>query len=146
LAAAAAAEAVTSVVVTTGPNPTEVLDTGTSRVFTAQYLPQSVVLPHVDVVVSHGGAGTTLGALTHGLPHVVFPQFRFGSQMRNAQRVDELGIGIHFTQLDIHALAMSIRTAVTDRSFAVRAERMCADLLELPSPKDVLAKLVNDFA
>jgi hypothetical protein len=38
-----------------------------------QYLPQSLVLPVVDAVVGHGGAGTTVGALLSGLPHFVVP-------------------------------------------------------------------------
>ena len=142
----AAADVVASVVVTTGPNPTDTLDPGTRHVFVERYVPQSIVLPHVDVVVSHGGAGTTLGALTHGLPHVVVPRLPFGSQRQNAERVDALGIGIHVTQLSDQFLAASIRTAVTKQSYAVQAKRMLASLLELPSPEDVLAALATDFA
>jgi UDP:flavonoid glycosyltransferase YjiC (YdhE family) len=84
------------VVVTTGPNPTEkfALPPG---VVAEQYLRQSLVLPSVDVVVSHGGAGTTLGAVEHGLPHVVLPQQTM-SQLRNAQRVHILGLGVHLAQ------------------------------------------------
>ncbi len=31
-------------------------------------------LPETAVVVHHGGAGTTFGALAHGVPHVIIPQ------------------------------------------------------------------------
>ena len=32
--------------------------------------PEEALLPHCAAVVSHGGLGTTLGALAHGLPQV----------------------------------------------------------------------------
>jgi UDP:flavonoid glycosyltransferase YjiC (YdhE family) len=58
-----------------------------------QYLPQSLVLPHVDVVISQAGAGGTVGAIAHGLPHRVLPQGAH-SQLRLAERIDHLGAGI----------------------------------------------------
>jgi UDP:flavonoid glycosyltransferase YjiC (YdhE family) len=39
-----------------------------------QHVPQSLLLPECSLVICHGGAGTTLGALTHGLPLVLLPQ------------------------------------------------------------------------
>ena len=33
-----------------------------------QYIPQGVLLPRCDAVITHGGAGTTLGALAFGVP------------------------------------------------------------------------------
>lgn len=38
-----------------------------------EFLPYRELLEGVDVVVSHGGAGTNLGALTRGLPLVLAP-------------------------------------------------------------------------
>ena len=57
------------------------------------WLDQSDVLPHAAAVVSHGGFGTTLGALDHGVPMVLMPLFA-GDQWRNARRVAELGAGL----------------------------------------------------
>jgi len=57
------------------------------------WLDQSDVLPHAAAVVSHGGFGTTLGALDHGVPMVLMPLFA-GDQWRNARRVAELGAGV----------------------------------------------------
>ena len=39
-----------------------------------QEVAQARLLPHVDLVVHHGGTGTVIGSLTHGLPQVVMPQ------------------------------------------------------------------------
>jgi UDP:flavonoid glycosyltransferase YjiC (YdhE family) len=129
---------VASVTVTTGPNPAEVLDQANPRVFVQQYLQQSAILPHVDVIVSHGGAGTTLGALLHGLPHVVVPQQKM-SQLRNALRIEALGVGIHVSyDAPPDASARAVRAILDDPSFGRRAAAMGAALAELPSPEAVL--------
>ncbi len=57
----------------------------------AQTLPQTKVIPQVDVVVTHGGNNTTTEALHFGKPMVVLPLF--WDQHDNAQRMDELGFG-----------------------------------------------------
>ena len=38
-----------------------------------QYVPQAELLPHCGVVVAHGGSGSTLGALAHGVPMLLLP-------------------------------------------------------------------------
>jgi UDP:flavonoid glycosyltransferase YjiC (YdhE family) len=57
-----------------------------------RWVPQGDVLPKAAAVVSHGGYGSTIGALSHGVPMVVAPLF--ADQMRNADRVVEAGAGI----------------------------------------------------
>jgi UDP:flavonoid glycosyltransferase YjiC (YdhE family) len=140
----AAAQAVAGVVVTTGPNPVEAIKPPSPSAFVAQYLPQSNVLAHVDVVVSHGGAGTTLGALQHGLPHVVIPQHA-ASQKRNGERIDALGIGICLTNPDAAALTKAIHDAATDPAYALTAKTLRDSFNDLPSPAAVLAGLLTDL-
>ena len=140
----AASQVVASVIVTCGPNSPELLVPSSASVFVEQYLPQSSVLEHVDVVVSHGGAGTTLGALCHGLPHVVIPHGATSQQI-NAERVDALGIGIHVTDDQLRSLPAAIHAAATEPAYAIAAARVRDALNELPSPEVVLTELLNDF-
>ncbi|MGH3624456.1 MAG: glycosyltransferase [Sciscionella sp.] len=35
------------------------------------WVPQAELLPHVDVLIHHGGSGTTLGALSVGAPQLI---------------------------------------------------------------------------
>jgi UDP:flavonoid glycosyltransferase YjiC (YdhE family) len=139
----ALSEVVSTVIVTTGPNPTAILDGAPTGVHVAKYLPQSMLLPTVDVVVSHGGAGTTLGVILHGLPHVVVPQ-RTMSQLRNAERIAELGLG---RSLDREASASEIaeatRQVLRDPSYAEATRKMAEALAQLPSPADVLADIAD---
>jgi MGT family glycosyltransferase len=39
-----------------------------------RFIAQADLLPSCSVVVHHGGAGTTFGALAHGVPQVILPQ------------------------------------------------------------------------
>jgi MGT family glycosyltransferase len=55
-------------------------------------VPQTKVIPQVDLVITHGGNNTTTESLHFGKPMVLLPLF--WDQYDNAQRMDELGFGI----------------------------------------------------
>lgn len=132
---------VAAVVVTTGPNPPDAVMADSPRVHVVDYLPQSQVLPRVDLVVSHGGAGTTLGALAHGLPHLVLPGLA-PSQQRNAARTEEAGLGLNVPQ---DAATATIRAAaerlLTDPSYRASTAAARAGLERLPSVEESLRLL-----
>ncbi|MET0701575.1 MAG: nucleotide disphospho-sugar-binding domain-containing protein [Mycobacterium sp.] len=76
----------------------------------AQMVPQTKVIPQVDLVISHGGNNTVTETLHFGKPLIVLPLF--WDQYENAQRIDELGFGI---RLDTYAFADAELTDAVDR-------------------------------
>ena len=57
-----------------------------------RFVPQGDLLGRASAVVSHGGAGTVLGAASHGRPQLVVPLF--ADQWENGVAVDDAGCGI----------------------------------------------------
>lgn len=130
---------VAAVVVTTGPNPPDLVSFASPDVHVVDYLPQTEILPRVDLVVSHGGAGTTLGALSHGLPHLVMPGVA-PSQQRNAARTEALGLG-RVTSPDgpLDAARKAARDLLADPAYRHACRTAQGSLEQLPSVEAALA-------
>lgn len=130
---------VAAVVVTTGPNAVADLGELPPSVHAVKYLPQSLVLPHVDLMVSQAGAGGSVGALVHGLPHLALPQ-RAQSQISVAARIEELGVGRRLLSDEqrLNDIGARARELLSDATYAGRARELAAELEQLPAPADVL--------
>jgi MGT family glycosyltransferase len=79
----------------------------------AEFLPQVSVLPHVDLVITHGGNNTVTESLRFGKPMIAMPLF--WDQYGNAQRIHETGHGI---RLDTYAHAPEELTDAIERLLA----------------------------
>jgi MGT family glycosyltransferase len=78
-----------------------------------EFLPQTTILPLVDLVVTHGGNNTVTECFWAGKPMVLLPLF--WDQYDNAQRVHETGFGV---RLDTYGHEPSELTAAIDRLMA----------------------------
>jgi UDP:flavonoid glycosyltransferase YjiC (YdhE family) len=81
-----------------------------SNMWGAQQVPQTNVLPEVDLVITHGGNNTTTEAFHFGKPMVLLPLF--WDQYDNAQRVHETGYG---ARLSTYTFDDSELTGAVDR-------------------------------
>ena len=90
----------------------------------AAQVPQTNVLPLVDMVITHGGNNTTTEAFHFGKPMIVLPLF--WDQYDNAQRVHELGYG---QRLDTYGFEDAELTDAVERLLAdaVLHQRMAAN-------------------
>lgn len=95
------------VIVSKGPRHDEI--ELRDRMWGAEVVPQTNVLPKVDLVITHGGNNTTTESLHFGKPMILLPLF--WDQYDNAQRIDELGLGV---RLDTYGFADAQLTDAID--------------------------------
>jgi UDP:flavonoid glycosyltransferase YjiC (YdhE family) len=84
----------------------------------AEFLPQTTVIPQVDLVITHGGNNTTTESLHFGKPMILLPLF--WDQYDNAQRMDELGFGV---RLQTYAFTDEEMVSALDRLLGDRELR-----------------------
>ena len=87
-------------------------------------LPQTQILPLVDLVITHGGNNTVTEALHFGKPMILLPMS--WDQHDNAQRMHEMAFGVrldtyHFTDED---LLSAVDTLLKDRPLRDRMARL----------------------
>jgi UDP:flavonoid glycosyltransferase YjiC (YdhE family) len=104
-----------------------------------RFVPQAEVLPRCDAVVSHGGSGTVMGALAHGLPLLVLPQG--ADQYDNAASVVAAGAGLSLSAPSAPAIADAVMRLLSDAALRAAARRVGEEIAALPSPDVAVARL-----
>lgn len=131
-----------NLVVTVGPSrDPEELGPQPPNVHVERYVPQSLLFPRCDVVVTHGGSGTTLAALGHGLPLLVLPQG--ANQFWNAERCDALGVGRRLLpgQVDPAAVRREVQALLERPAYRDGARRLADEIEAMPGPEEAVALL-----
>ncbi|MEV6623558.1 nucleotide disphospho-sugar-binding domain-containing protein [Amycolatopsis sp. NPDC051106] len=113
-----------------GPQPAHV----TARA----WVPQAAAISQADLVVHHGGSGTTLGALAAGVPQLVLPQG--ADQFANAEALCAAGAALRLLpgELTADAVTEQARKASSCRD-AARA--IAEEIAAMPSPDEVAREL-----
>ncbi len=128
--------------VTVGPqsDPAE-LGEQPRHVRVERYVAQSGVLPRCDLVVSHAGSGTFLGALAHGLPQLCLPQA--ADQFRNAAAGVRAGVALslHPDEADPAGITAAVADLLADPAFCVAAAGVAAQIAAMPAPAEVVEVL-----
>ncbi|MEU8250037.1 glycosyltransferase [Nonomuraea sp. NPDC048916] len=132
------------VVVAAGRVGPEQLGDVPDNVTVQPWVSQASLLPHVDVVVHHGGSGTTLGALTVGAPQLILPQG--ADQFANADAVSSAGAGLRLLPGEVSADAIADHThrllprrRHSGHRDAARA--IAEEIARMPSPDEIACRL-----
>jgi UDP:flavonoid glycosyltransferase YjiC (YdhE family) len=112
-----------------------------TRVRVERYVPQTLVLPRCDVIVSHAGSGTVLATLALGLPQLCLPQG--ADQFLNAAAVASSGAGLSLAPEEAgpDAVRDAVARLLADGSFAGAAGRVGESIASMPSSDEVAAVL-----
>jgi MGT family glycosyltransferase len=97
-----------------------------------EFLPQTSILPQVDLVITHGGNNTVTEALYFGKPMVLLPVF--WDQYDNAQRMHETGFGIRLDTYghDPAELPAAVERLLTDEPLHERLAAISGRLQAAP--------------
>ena len=106
-----------------------------------RWIAQEEILPRCALVIAHGGAGTTLGALAHGVPLLVIPQG--ADQFNNAERVVSAGAGRMLVgdDLRVDALRGAVAEILDDPAYRRAARAIAGEIAAMPTAASVLAVL-----
>lgn len=110
-----------------GPQP--------ENVHIERYIPQSLLLPHCDLMVMHGGSNSLLEALDIGLPTVVVPliadQFFNAEVMQSLQLAQVVPLG----QLTPEGIQAAMDEVLANPLYRQNVKRLQAEMHALPGQK-----------
>lgn len=116
-----------------GPQP--------SNVRVERFLAQDVVLPGVGLVVSHGGSGSLIATMAHGLPSLLLPLG--ADQPHNAKRATELGVAVTLDAATVtpEEVASHARAVLADDAMRERCAAIADELIALPGRSAAVAAM-----
>ena len=91
--------------------------------FVVDYAPGSKIMEKSDIVICHGGNGTIYQAMSKGVSIIGIPTMH--DQEFNLDRVVDLGIGIHLSELKFKPthLVEAVEKILSEKSYKENAQR-----------------------
>ena len=113
------------------------LGTVPANVRVERFVAQADLLARASAVISHGGAGSVLGAAAQGRPQLVIPLF--ADQWENGLAVDRAGCGIVVGPhgRSVEDLDCSLRTVLASAPHRDAATRVADEIATMPTPAAV---------
>jgi UDP:flavonoid glycosyltransferase YjiC (YdhE family) len=114
-----------------------------ANVVIERFVPQMAILPQAAAVVSHGGSGTVLAALSVGVPQLCLPYFADQPLPARALAGAGAGLALDLQSLNSSMLAAALWRLVSERSFKENAGRIACEISAMPDPETVASCLVE---
>ncbi|WP_037863057.1 glycosyltransferase [Streptomyces sp. NRRL S-340] len=113
---------------------------GLDHVEFVAFTPLAELLDGIDVVVTHGGAGTTMGTLTRGVPLVVVPQGADQFIQAGAVEGSRTGVAV-MPPAGAEAVARAVAEVLGNVEYRDNARRAAEQIQAMPSPGEVADQL-----
>ncbi|MFJ5222657.1 glycosyltransferase [Streptomyces sp. NPDC088400] len=107
-------------------------------------IPQPLLLESTQLLFTHGGYNSVREAVRAGVPMAVLPEV--SDQLHNANRVEELGLGLRVPAANAETVAETCTRLLEDPRFAQQARKAQRHMLSLPpvdAAVDHLVRLVG---
>jgi UDP:flavonoid glycosyltransferase YjiC (YdhE family) len=107
-----------------------------------QYIPQTLLLPHCDALIFHGGYNSLQSAFWHGLPMVIIPQGA-GDNLPTGWRCAAVGAGmlVEGTPPQPEAIRAAVKTILELPDYRARSQEFQREIKELPSLAEAVRRL-----
>ncbi|MEU4806655.1 activator-dependent family glycosyltransferase [Actinosynnema sp. NPDC023587] len=117
---------------------------GNTRV--VSFVPLPVLLPTCSAVVHHAGFGTLCTSLLSGVPQLTMPEQE--DAVVSSRRVAGQGaaLTVHASEVTGEGVRNRVIRLLGEPSFATAADRLRDEMLEMPTPNDVVPRLVDRVA
>jgi glycosyltransferase (activator-dependent family) len=113
-----------------------------------EWVPLNQLLPTCSALVHHGGAGTFVGAVEHGVPQLLVPSTWWSEKwygpVAMANGVQEQGAGLYVSDSDwvtADRFRECLVRVLDDPSFRANAERLRNQWLGMPTPNELVPTL-----
>ena len=106
------------------------------------YIPQTLLLPHCDAILFHGGYNSLHSALWHGLPMVITP-LGAGDQYPTGLLCEKLGAGVMVKEQppEPEAIRAAVRAVLEQPAYRARVQELQRDLKALPDLAEAVSRL-----
>jgi UDP:flavonoid glycosyltransferase YjiC (YdhE family) len=100
--------------------------------------PLSVIVPTCDLVINHGGVGSTMTTLVNGLPQLSVPHY--GDQFTTARKVSQRGVGltVPVSEVSPETITDSVTRLLDEPRYREAARAIAEENAREPSPADLV--------
>lgn len=124
--------------------PPEIFEEWPSNFIVSGFVPQSALMPHMDMVICHGGFNTVNDTFTNGLPMLITPiaydHFHIAKLIEQAG----CGISIRYKRLRVEALRETVFELLENPQYRNAAKEVQSSLLNAGG-NDLAVQLLEDF-
>lgn len=109
--------------------------------YAQHHVAQAELLPHCQLVISHGGAGTVYAAAAHGLPQLALPQMADQFVNTAALEHSHAGMGLLGAEQNLYAIRHAVQQLLGEPSFRDTAGHLAHEIAHMPSADEVAQQL-----